>query len=189
LSDWRRTLRELGGHDELPVGLLDRVDRLEERPLEIALTDVPVVAGDDDVAAADVPAEILEEGLGEGERQGAAVAGIDRLEAGVGHVPIAREGDGKGSAEGDGLLERPAVVPVVRGHLVGRVDPGVRGRVLVLLPEIESQGRKELLPAPREGQVGELGGIDLDGDAEVALDRPGDALAEGEGDRLLLLRG
>ena len=52
LSDWRWTLRDLDQIDELPVGLLDRIDRLEEGVLEVVLGDVAVVPGDEDVLAA-----------------------------------------------------------------------------------------------------------------------------------------
>ncbi len=89
------------GINEGPVGLLDLVDRGDEGRPELALGNVQVVPGNDDLPAGDLGAEVLQEGLGEVEAQGASIAGVDELVGLVRIGLVVLEGQGHVAAPGD----------------------------------------------------------------------------------------
>jgi len=67
-----------------------------------------LLRGDQDLLAARLPAEVFEQGLGITEGQLPVVAGIDRLEAGIGVVLVRVDRNRQPAAEGT-VWERPAV--------------------------------------------------------------------------------
>jgi hypothetical protein len=99
-------LEVLDGVDEVPIGRFHVVDGLDEDRLELAPRNLEVILGDDDLASADGPAEILEEGLGQDEVQAACVGGVVALEELIVLGVIVTQGGLEGAPHGDPLEDR-----------------------------------------------------------------------------------
>ncbi len=185
--DWPLGLQVLDGVDEVPVGRFDVVDRFDEDVLELAPGGFEAVLGDEDLPAADGPAEVLEQGLGQGEIQPARIGRIVVLEELIRPGPGIVQAHGQIPPERDLLKDGEARVRGVLSVYARFLEGPGRGLFIAIAREIELDGRRVHLLGQRDLGRGQAGIDDLGGDVEVVLEGPDDRVLEGQGELLRLL--
>ena len=170
--------------DQVPVRLVDRVDRALHAPDERLVRGVPIVAGRPDEPRRGIASAIAEKRLGQRQRQARVVGRVDEEERRVGRGPVAGEAERESSAGRRELRHaRREVGCVARGHLGARE---LRGRRLLVVRADEGRfGQRVEDPRVREENVsGGLGGVDRDVQVLVVRHRESDRVGEREADSL-----